>query len=161
LFTSANEPVNGQADVSNGDVNAYTPRELAEDGPLYEGDALYVVGRVVAQRERKSDNGIDREFQILGKDPGYDAFVGGNALASSVDIGVIVFALGRIAAVGETSIRRGRRVQTVYVLALSDPGDLGDIGPVDFTRSGSIRRAVKGIRQLTKPVAAPPIGLFG
>lgn len=141
-FAAAGERGRGAAAVSLGDVLAFTPRELVERAPSFEGESIYLVGRVVAVQQRKSTNGLDLEVHVRGREPDYDAYIGTGNTLQVFQAGEVVYALGQVAAVGESKSQAGRRVNTLYFFASDTEFDtVVDVG------SREIRRAAKAVRK--------------
>jgi hypothetical protein len=149
-------------EVLGGDVTAVTPRDLVEDPANYEGSSVYLVGKVVATQGFKVDEGyysgevshISQEYRIKGTAPGFDAYIGTDP-ENFAQIGDVIYALGRLAAVGESRAFRGGSFRTAYFLTL---------GTVEFDSlslpdsvAPSIRDAAKGLRNPRRSHGSLPL----
>jgi hypothetical protein len=134
-----------------GNVIALTPEELADDAVTYDGIPLYLVGRVTDERALTGEFDLVNEFEIV--DPtGSVAYVGSGAFLDPE--GEMMYALGRVAAVGETTLPSGRTTEAVYFLALNpatgvdfdtDVFELDDVGLSRSIRDAA-RRSTQGER---------------
>jgi hypothetical protein len=126
------------------DVDAYSPRRLLVAGQSIAGLPIVVVGRVESDDPQLTDFGVSRVVRIIGAEQDVDAYIGTDS-SGSFRVGDVVFALGRIAALGATSPLGGKgQFQSVYMLAMEQRG--GDVEAVDDTTSDrAIARAAKGL----------------
>jgi len=141
-----NGPYIGEvAAVELGDVVALTPRELVEDGARYAGLPVFLVGQVAGQQARRSEF-IDRELRLVGREPGFEAYVATDDIAA-LETGDRVYALGRIAAAGEATTTTGTRGQAAYFLSLlNENGGTVELGLLQ-PGSGAIARALRKVRR--------------
>lgn len=137
VFESVDDPltVSGAGEravaaVFRGDVVAKTPEELADDAFTYENVPIYLVGRVADARGVPPELGIFNELQLTAAD-GSIAYVGVGF--NEVSEGDVIYALGRIAAIGRTRLASGGADDAAYFLAVDSGGisnyDLGEIDP--------------------------------
>jgi hypothetical protein len=135
------------ATVESGDVVAFTPRELVETGASWDGKPIYLVGRVVGSQDLKTAfpyrGGVSEEVHVVGRDLHFDAYIGTDG-ALFPSRGDVVFALGAVAAIGESTNATGRRIQTAYFLSEGDSDNSGIAGPI--TGSDAIRKAIKAVK---------------
>jgi hypothetical protein len=128
------------------DVEAYTPRELADDAAQYrylQDHVFFIVGRVIDTAFRKSAFGLGREVFIVGRDNSAVAVIGApnNAVSTCCyDRGQVVYAVVHLAALGDARIG-GRTRQAVYVVTTDDYA--ADISTVDFPITNIGSRAIR------------------
>jgi hypothetical protein len=126
-------------------------RDLVDNAVLYEDDFVFLVGRVVRIRSLEDTFGVDTEYQ-LATVRGTDAYVAASfpghpilSLLSDPVEGDVVYAGGKIAAVGEARSAPGEPVRSaVYFVTDEDVGiEKYERGrPVD---SATLQRALNAI----------------
>jgi hypothetical protein len=148
------------AAVSRGDVVAKTPEELADDAFIYENVPIYLVGRVADVRGVPPELGIFNELELKAGD-GSVAYVGAGFFDGSE--GDVVYALGRIAAIGRTRLSSGATEDATYFLAVNSGGlsnyDMGEIDlkddfSIDAVSPSIAEAARRVIRDWSHPSAA-------
>jgi hypothetical protein len=144
-FDGADEPTDQKATVELGDVRAADPKYLIENAPDWaaEGEPVYLVGKIVAGQQPSSEHGIGYETRVRGVDRGFDVWVGTDDGPIGAE-GDVIYALGRVAARGETTTPSGRRVRTGYFFAL----DTAEVGIVYLDNHGP------QIRDYAEPLTA-------
>lgn len=115
-FSFPGETAWSVAAVDAGDVVALTPEELIDEAVRYEGVPIYIVGRVQDARTVADDFGVDQELQLVDAD-GSIAYVASRSPSGAE--GSIIFALGRVAAIGQTRIPSGATREAVYFLTVN------------------------------------------
>lgn len=152
VFGSVDDPASGAAGVpwdvaavQLGDVIALTPEELVDEGIRYEGAPIYIVGRVSNRRSLPTDFGLEEELELLGRD-GTVAYVGSAGSLFGAE-GDLIFALGRLAALGRAEVAAGRRARAAYFLAMEPGGggnyDIGLVRGLGLDLSPAIRDAAR------------------
>jgi hypothetical protein len=123
-----------RAEVDSADVAAYTPRELWSDATYYEQDPVYIVGRVISDRARKTEFLPSHEDELRGYARDYEAYVAAEyGELDTVRSGDVVFALGYVAATGNAKRLDGKLVRAVYFVTPR----FGDSGLASEAPSGS------------------------
>lgn len=152
-FEGAEADTNYTARVMDGDVEAATPSYLIENAPDWaaEGDPVYLVGKIVAGQQPTSDYGIGYETRVTGLDRGFEVWIGTDDGPIGAT-GDVIYALGKVAARGETTTPAGRRIRTAYFLALgtteADTVYLDNHGP-------AIREAARGLGADRRDIGLP------
>ncbi|MDQ4144924.1 MAG: hypothetical protein M3198_14535 [Actinomycetota bacterium] len=152
VFESADGSESGEAGVpwnvaavQLGDVIALTPEELVDDGLRYEGAPIYIVGRVSNRRSVPTGFGLEEELELLGRD-GTVAYVGSAGSLFGAE-GDLIFALGRLAALGRAQVGDGRAARAAYFLAMEPDGggnyDIGLVRGLGLDLSPAIRDAAR------------------
>jgi hypothetical protein len=111
------------ASIHNGQPVVVTPAELAEDGAAYEGEDVIVVGRVAENISLQVPNfsngteGIGDEIRLDGSENTavYLGINGKHPIRQSL-VGDLVFAFGRVAAMGRARLPIGKSVRAAYFL---------------------------------------------
>lgn len=136
-----------EGSVSEGDVVAVTPRDLIERASRYAGKSVYLVGKVAAQEDLNTKHGLTTEYHLRGDEPGFDAYIAqDDERVVRAPNGGVVYALGRLAAAGESTHARGRTIKTVYFFCFNFcEFELVD-GFLSQAESPAIRRAARGLR---------------
>jgi hypothetical protein len=127
-----NGPYIGQvvATDSFGNVQAYDPEGLAQAGASVQGLPVILVGRVVTDTSQRSEFDVTREVRVVGENRSFDAYIGTDNLGA-FPTGTVVYAIGRLAAVGPTETPDGAKLQSSYFLAtLNNNG--GEVREVAF-----------------------------
>jgi hypothetical protein len=127
-----NGPYIGQvvATDSFGNVQAYDPEGLAQAGASIQGLPVILVGRVVTDTSQRSEFDVTREVRVVGENRSFDAYIGTDNLGA-FPAGTVVYAIGRLAAVGPTETPDGAKLQSSYFLAtLNNNG--GEVREVAF-----------------------------
>lgn len=149
-FPGASEPGDGVAeDLVETDLLVGLPKEIYEDPSSFADRTFYIVGRVVRQEEVPGDY-YDREFKLVSGERGFSAFVGATDYLAFGPTGSVVFARGRLAAVGESQLPgEARPERSIYFLTLEENG--GNVEAADLypPSSGTLRRAVKRVKEAT------------
>lgn len=136
-----------EGSVLEGDAVAVTPQDLIERASRYEGKSVYLVGKVVGEEDLNTKHGLTTEYHLRSRSEEFDAYIAqDDRRTEAAPNGGVVYALGRLAAAGESTDSRGRRIKTAYFFCFNFcEFDLVD----DFlspTRSPAIRRATRGLR---------------
>lgn len=99
-------------------VSVVDSRDLVDNAGAWDGDVLYLVGRVVRVRRPKSSFGLNVEYQLAVHD-GTNAYVAvnGSAGISGGAEGDVVHVLGQLAAVGSTREIGEPERSTAYFVA--------------------------------------------
>jgi hypothetical protein len=136
-----------EALTQGGDVQAFSPGTLYQALPAVRGQAVYLVGKVVATPVAARTSVPRAEIELRGFQTGYEAYlaVPAGSPLSSARKNDMVFALGYLAAYGVATTSSGPVAQTVYVVAPR----VGDAGfAVWAPAGGSIARLAAGLARL-------------
>jgi hypothetical protein len=121
--SAADRPQTGHVNASSGgaDFIVVTPDALVRNAPDYEGLNIILVGKVALSVQLPSDEGFAEEL-TLATDHNRLAFIRRDVPEPTEETtmhrrGDVVFALGRLAAVGRARDPTGRQHQAAYFLA--------------------------------------------
>lgn len=156
LFETADDTLSFPGDtawsvaaVESGDVIALTPEELADQAVRYQGVPVYVVGRVEDVRAVPDQFGMENEVRLTAAD-GSVAYLGsGQFLASEGDL---IFALGRIAAVGQARLPSGAPLDVAYLLTLNPSSGVDyDTWAIDLVGRANVSPAIRWAVERVSP----------
>jgi hypothetical protein len=152
-FEDADVEIGDTTQMFLGDVTAVTPRELVESAPEYEGRSIYLVGKVIAEFPLGDESHIGDEYRIKGVADHFDAYIG-------TDLGValkgeVIYALGRVAARGESRSFGEGRFQTAYFLSLGST-EFDSLTYPDSV-APAIRQAAKGLKNPATAYGGPSV----
>ena len=112
------DPRSGHAQVfDGGEIWVVTARDLVDRALTYQGNRVFLVGQVTRVRDIEDLFGLDTEYQLAPID-GAIAFVAGGFAGPGE--GDVVYALGELAAVGESRAAPGSRVRSAAYF-IADP----------------------------------------
>lgn len=143
-----------QLDPLEGDVEALTPRELVDDATQYTDETFFIVGRITNEIVRRSEHGLGREITIVGNDPSAVAVIGApdDAISTCCHAnGDVIFALVRLAAIGNVHFPGSPVARAAYVVTPNDVGAvMNDVSfPIDpkIVGSHAIRARAEAARR--------------
>jgi hypothetical protein len=103
----------------------------------------------VRQEEVPGDY-FDREFKLVAGERGFSAFVGATDYLAFGPTGSVAFALGRLAAIGESQLPgEARPERSIYFLTTEENGGEMDTPGFYPPSSGTLRRAIKRVEEAT------------
>lgn len=132
-------------DIFEADLTVYTPRNLVEEAASLRGLSVVLVGRVVSDVKTASGFLLSREVRVVGGERGYDVYIGTDN-RGRFEPGTVVWASGRVAAVGRSETPSGRAAQSAYFLSIvnENGGEVDAIGRNPGSRA--IRRTARSVR---------------
>jgi hypothetical protein len=152
-FDSADDEENGSRatlDAEGDDVFVVTPSELATRGLEFVGEFIFVVGRVEEARTLPTEFGFAFEDSYVELRLATDGKT--NMYVRSIpdeapDVGAVIWAVGRVAAFGDTRLPSGRVVPTAYFLVAPLGAGITEWLGEDFLPPGSrnLREALRNV----------------
>ena len=138
----------GVASVRHGDVIAVTPSGLVDHPNLYDGQLVYLVGRVQSVVPIDPQYGATQLTRLVPDNGKVVYIFSAGALALK---GEVIFALGRIAATGPT-IPGGKYADTAAFVTLNDNAEQElDYGPIELLqRNGGSAAILAAAERLAK-----------
>lgn len=131
------------------DVLVGLPKEIYEEPSRFEGVPFFIVGRVVRQEEVPGPF-YNREFKLVAGERGFSAYVGATSDFSFASTGSVVYAHGRLAAVGESQLP-GEAAPNRSIYLLSTRRNGGELATPRFSApsNGTLGRAFRRVERAT------------